>query len=392
DEPRAVIATQDNGYLVGGWSWSGMDGNKTQDSRGAADYWVVKIDGSGNKQWDKRFGGNDTDQLYSLAQNSDGSYLLAGSSRTGADGDKLAPNRGAYDYWMLKADSNGNKLWDRNFGGNSNDYLQAVAAQPDGYLLAGYTASGPGGDKSQFNRGDYDFWVVKTTLGSYPGAVTSLSLYNALTDAYLDKFTNDYTIALDAPGASKLSVKALTSGSIGSVQFKLDGVVIRTENAAPYTIAGDSPKADGSPDFLPWTPSPGYHQLVVTPYKGSNGTGLVGTSYGVKFRVINSSIRVGTGVAAGGTEPEMAAPEVGVFPNPFAEDATLSFRVPASGPVSLTLHDARGNLVRTLHQGEAGAGRQYQYPLHRAGLEAGLYFGRLVAGHRTVTQKIMILR
>ncbi|MBL0053996.1 MAG: hypothetical protein IPP29_22155 [Bacteroidetes bacterium] len=51
---------------MGGYSWSGISGDKTQPSWGVRDYWIVKIDSLGNKQWDKRFGGTSIDWLNSL--------------------------------------------------------------------------------------------------------------------------------------------------------------------------------------------------------------------------------------------------------------------------------------------------------------------------------------
>src|ERR1041384_7645903 len=49
--------TTDDGYIIGGYSLSGISGDKTQATRGDWDYWFVKFDSVGNKQWDKDFGG-----------------------------------------------------------------------------------------------------------------------------------------------------------------------------------------------------------------------------------------------------------------------------------------------------------------------------------------------
>ncbi|MFO0485605.1 MAG: T9SS C-terminal target domain-containing protein, partial [Sphingobacteriia bacterium] len=65
--------TSDGGYILGGWSWSDADiaGGKSENSRGSYDYWVVKLDANGNKQWDKTLGGSGGDQLFSLQQTAD---------------------------------------------------------------------------------------------------------------------------------------------------------------------------------------------------------------------------------------------------------------------------------------------------------------------------------
>src|SRR6478609_1843912 len=72
--------TSDGGIILGGWSNSNVSGSKTENSRGYADYWVIKLKGNGKKQWDKTFGGSSGDYLQSLQQTSDGGYILGGGS------------------------------------------------------------------------------------------------------------------------------------------------------------------------------------------------------------------------------------------------------------------------------------------------------------------------
>lgn len=57
---------------------SGLTGNKTEPSWGGQDYWVVATDASGNKLWDKRYGGFEDDFLLSGTLCKDGGYLLGG--------------------------------------------------------------------------------------------------------------------------------------------------------------------------------------------------------------------------------------------------------------------------------------------------------------------------
>src|SRR4051812_13082469 len=69
------------------------------------------------KQWDKTFGGSNIDYLNSLQQTSDGGYILGGASSSGINGDKSQANHGGSnnidieDYWVVKLDANGNKTW-----------------------------------------------------------------------------------------------------------------------------------------------------------------------------------------------------------------------------------------------------------------------------------------
>jgi hypothetical protein len=54
------------------------------------------------KQWEKRFGGSDGDHLTSLQATSDGGYILGGYSWSDANGDKTEPSWGGGDYWIVK--------------------------------------------------------------------------------------------------------------------------------------------------------------------------------------------------------------------------------------------------------------------------------------------------
>ena len=171
DGLAAFQQTTDGGYILGGLSHSGISGDKTQDdwdvTYSTNDYWIVKIDVAGNKQWDKRFGGFDEDGLMALQQTFDGGYILGGTSFSGIGGDKTQSTRSGEDYWIVKIDSLGNKQWDKRFGGTTgaNDLYSVVQTREGGYLLCGYSNSGVGGDKTQPNwdvtNSYHDFWVVK---------------------------------------------------------------------------------------------------------------------------------------------------------------------------------------------------------------------------------------
>ncbi|MEO5571475.1 MAG: T9SS type A sorting domain-containing protein [Bacteroidia bacterium] len=167
--------TDDGGYILGGFSFSDSSGDKTQDAQDTnctagcpSDYWIVKIDALGNKQWDKTFGGFDGDELNSLQQTADRGYILGGTSYSDIGGDKTQINWGLTDYWIIKIDSLGNKQWDKDFGGTNREGLYVVHQTIDGgYILGGSSISDSSGDKTENSWGNYDFWIVKTdSLGN----------------------------------------------------------------------------------------------------------------------------------------------------------------------------------------------------------------------------------
>jgi hypothetical protein len=166
DYLQALVATDDGGYLLGGYSVSPKGFQKSENQRGnqSFDYWVIKIDGNGDKLWDKVYGGNGPEEMYDIAKTDDGGYLLAGHSQSNISFEKTENNRGggAYDLWVVKIDSTGNKLWDKTYGGDNQDLLYSISKTNDGgYILGSWTWSGISGEKTESLRGNQDYWVVK---------------------------------------------------------------------------------------------------------------------------------------------------------------------------------------------------------------------------------------
>lgn len=162
DQLFAISQTADGGYILGGGSNSNISGDKTENSKGFEDYWVVKLDSSGIIQWQKTIGGNGNDQLLSIALCSDGSYLLGGFSQSLISGDKTENTQGLFDFWIIKLDSSGVIIWQNTIGGNDLDYLHSIASTSDGgCILGGSSKSNISGDKSEKSQGDFDYWVIK---------------------------------------------------------------------------------------------------------------------------------------------------------------------------------------------------------------------------------------
>ena len=162
DQLKSLQQTADGGYILGGWSYSNISGDKTENSQGNYDYWVVKLDASGNIQWEKTIGGNSNDNLFSIQQTADGGYILGGNSNSNISGDKTENAQGYEDYWVVKLDASGNIQWQNTIGGDGFDYLFSLQKTADGgYILGGNSNSNISGDKSENSQGGGDYWVVK---------------------------------------------------------------------------------------------------------------------------------------------------------------------------------------------------------------------------------------
>ncbi len=164
EELACIQPTEDGGYLLGGFSSSPQEGDVSSAPKGGGDFWLVKINQSGQKLWDKRYGGPKLERIWHVVPTSDGGFLLAGDSDSDVSlPDKTDTLRGGTDYWVVKIDDAGNKQWDRTIGGAGNDYLRGGALQTadGGFLLAGLSDSDATGDKSENSFGRSDYWVVK---------------------------------------------------------------------------------------------------------------------------------------------------------------------------------------------------------------------------------------
>jgi hypothetical protein len=162
DHLTSLQQTSDGGYILGGWSSSPISGDKTAGSKGRDDYWVVKLDANGSKEWDRTFGGNRVNRLSSLQQTSDGGYILGGESSSPVSGDKTEASRGGFDYWVVKLNASGEREWDRTFGGGRNDNLTSLQETSDGgYILGGHSTSPISGDKTEATESNDDYWLVK---------------------------------------------------------------------------------------------------------------------------------------------------------------------------------------------------------------------------------------
>lgn len=118
-----------------------------------------------------------------------------------------------------------------------------------------------------------------------PFVVTSLSIINADTNAYMSTLTGNVPYDIFLPGLShSLNFRAdVGSASVGSVRFFLNGSWFNTENVAPFAFAGDI-----SGNYVPWTPSVGQHTIKAIAYSGSNGSGTVLGQREITLNVFNT--------------------------------------------------------------------------------------------------------
>lgn len=164
DLGRIDIPGSTDYFLVGG-SNSNISGDKTENSRGGDDIWIVKMDVNHNILWDKTIGGDNYDVLRSAIV-FNGSLFLCSLSNSSISGDKVvAPQNtdGTTDIWLIKLDFSSNIIWQKIYGGTADEGNGCeIDSLPNGNLLIGTTSkSGISGNKTEANIGLNDFWLVE---------------------------------------------------------------------------------------------------------------------------------------------------------------------------------------------------------------------------------------
>ena len=258
----SIQQTTDGGYIVVGQSTSN-DGDVT-GHHGIIindDYWVVKLDNSGNIQWQKSLGGTQNDSGLSIQQTTDGGYIVTGYSGSN-DGD-VTGNHGTIDYWVVKLDNSGNIQWQKSLGGTGDENGYFIQQTLDGgYIVAGYSNSNDGDVTG--NNGANDYWVVKLdSLGSIqwqkcfgtPNSDMAYSIQQTLDGGYIIVGSSgtpswDYWIVkIDSLGFIQWQ-KSLggTAGELGySIQQTIDGGYIVTGQSSSNN--GDVTGNHGAMDY-----------------------------------------------------------------------------------------------------------------------------------------------
>jgi len=163
DVGRAIIQTDDGGYVVAGYTKSADE--DVQNNQGKNDYWIFKLDANGNQKWENTFGGTEDDYAFDLCETTDGGYVLAGRTES-IDGD-VTGFKGMEDAWIVKVDDMGDWVWKKTLGGTQTDRAYSICpTDDDGFLIAGMSDSSDGDVTA--NKGESDGWLVKVDFwGTY---------------------------------------------------------------------------------------------------------------------------------------------------------------------------------------------------------------------------------
>lgn len=159
---------QDSNIVIAATSLSNIGGNKTSnncgDSLAGTDYWLIKLDQNGNKIFDNSYGATESEYLEDAILLGDGSLIMAGRSFSPI-GCFKSQNRfsGNPDIWLIKVDSNGNKLWDKRYGTTNTDWISnIIKAHDNGFIISGSCSGFTNqGNITSVSNGQQDITLIK---------------------------------------------------------------------------------------------------------------------------------------------------------------------------------------------------------------------------------------
>jgi len=452
DKGWSVQQTIDGGYVMAGWTWSyGV---------GVSDYYLVKTNSQGIRQWTRTFGGYTRDEAYWVEQTLDGGYILTGFTQSfGAGGGELwlvktdwQGNRmwdrtyggpldgdggrcvqqtkdggyiaagnvasfgaGSWDMYLLRTDALGNLIWQRAFGGTSQDYATSVRETSDGgCIVVGITYS--------FGSGGADIYVVRTDhLGHPLWSRTFGGSANEMGNSAIETEDGGFIIAgwTYSFGEGSADLYLAKTNSQGATEWTrtyggsgFDGActIHQTEDGGYIVGAYSSSVSAGSTDFLllklaangdpEWkrTYGGGSGELWGCAEPTTDGGYVIGGwtySYGSG---VEDFFLVKTGpedIGLGAESARIVSPSQFVlypnYPNPFNSSTTIRFDIGESGHATLTLFDPLGREVAVLVNGVLSAG-SHTVSWDASGLASGVYLSRLESGDYSETQKMVLVK
>jgi len=201
------------------------------------DIWIVKLDSAGEMEWQKTYGGTDSEQAFAIIPDGNDGYVVVGSTRS-TDGD-VSGSRGSRDIWILNVDSGGNLAWQKAIGGSSLDRADGAARTPDGeYIVLGVALS-KDGDLSQCSgngtsvvaklRPSGDLAWIQIIGEKTPGffhAMTSTRDGGCIIAKRLYSSQDEWLIRLDGTGQTLWQMTLENVSSITDMQPVVGGIAV----------------------------------------------------------------------------------------------------------------------------------------------------------------------
>ena len=150
---KAIASANDGSIYVAGLTYGSIE---SQPYKGGTDGFLTKLNSDGTRAWTRLLGTSQDDQVNGVSVGQDGSIFLTGLCTGSLDG-QVAKN--GTEAFLVKFNSQGDKVWTVLLGTNNSDSGQSVVAAKDGSIyVAGYTF---GSLEGQFNSGGRNAFITK---------------------------------------------------------------------------------------------------------------------------------------------------------------------------------------------------------------------------------------
>jgi hypothetical protein len=446
DVPSAIRQTSDGGYIIAG---------KTNSfGAGGYDALIIKLDSSGNTEWQQTYGGADDDAAFDVRERSNGGYIATCAlDTTGSGRQKLC---------ILKIDPSGISETPRAYFecsrissgfavfGMNNEMFLAGTADSTGSTTVFYwrfrariDSSGDtistrverGFMSSQWGRVPYLTDVEPGPGNDYflAGGLRSRNFVepNHIWDtdsAYCDHYSDADTLLWYVTASNSLGKRVLPTAdggclflttadrilrisaagqmlwthnhniSISDIGFAVRGgyVSTRTIVRPDHDIELQSYDSAGTSRWVrTWGAPASYEQSIAVTMTHDSGYVLLGTT-GVSVYGHNKIyiIKTGSDRIVFVDTPKPSAPEsfvLSAYPNPFNPATTLSFSLPKVGVAKLTIYDLNGRVARVLQDGMMEAG-EHRLSFDGSLFPSGIYFARISAHGFESTHKLVLLK
>ncbi len=238
DECYSILSLDNDEYLLAGYTESFGAGKK--------DVWVVAMNKEGSRVWGKTYGGGEDDVSYKIIPAGDNGFLLCGYTESFGAGGK--------DVWIVKLDKYRNKVWTKKYGAERDDVgFSALFCKPDKYIIVGYTESSGSGKKDilviKIDKNGDKIW--EKTFGGNEDDVASSAILddneNILISGYTKSYGNGnkdiYVLKLEKDG------NKIWDKTIGG-NYNDEAYNIKLLDNGSYLVAGYTEETKDEKDFF----------------------------------------------------------------------------------------------------------------------------------------------
>lgn len=329
---RSVDLCNDGGYIVAGFAF---------DSTGENQIYIIKTDSVGEELWSRTFGGSNNERSWSVIQISDGGYAVAGWTESTENGDS--------DVYVIKLNSEGDRLWSKTYGGAYDDEARAIVEIPgEGFALAGKTRSSDGHSGIYLMKISSSSEIIWERTYAQDNNVIGQSLDltsdgGFIVGGYRSGYTQDYILRTNSDGDSLWAMSVITADSTlcRSIRQTIDGGYVLTGNV-------------GSVIYL----------AKLEPEQTAIGDNNIAPG----VFSINQN-----------------------YPNPFNPSTTIRYSLPAQSDVRIEIYNILGQRLCTVFEGTRDAGER-TVTWDASDFPSGIYFYRVQVGDYSKKKKMMLLK